>query len=163
MINASINLTHTRGRHTYKMGVMREDELQLCGLLGNVRRAPTLRMTPSIRTDRLRSGERWAGRALHGINGPCPRRSASEDLGGLQDILEADVQHVDLGLRIQVGTGIAQGGEASVFSDDRFDPKWGGNPPVFYQPVLQVRRAWREIRKLARSAGHVLDGAGNRA
>ena len=26
-INAAINLTHTRGRHTYKMGVMREDEL----------------------------------------------------------------------------------------------------------------------------------------
>ena len=26
-INAAINLTHTRGRHTYKMGLMREDEL----------------------------------------------------------------------------------------------------------------------------------------
>jgi large subunit ribosomal protein L17 len=26
-INAAVNLTHTRGRHTYKMGLMREDEL----------------------------------------------------------------------------------------------------------------------------------------
>ena len=45
---------------------------------------------------------------------------------------------LDLGLRMyKWGPALAQGGEASVFSDDRFDPKWGGNPPVFYQPVLQ--------------------------
>ena len=26
-VNAAVSLTHTRGKHTYKMGVMREDEL----------------------------------------------------------------------------------------------------------------------------------------
>ena len=34
------------------------------------------------------------------------------------------------------GQAIAQGGESSVFSQERFDPAWGGNPPVFFQPVL---------------------------
>ena len=35
-----------------------------------------------------------------------------------------------------MGQNLSQGGEASAFSQERFDPTWGGNPPVFFQPVL---------------------------
>ena len=30
------------------------------------------------------------------------------------------------------------GGEASEFSFERFDPNWGGKPPVLYRPVTDV-------------------------
>jgi hypothetical protein len=44
---------------------------------------------------------------------------------------------MDIGLRMyKWGQNLSQGGEASAFSQERFDPKWGGNPPVFFQPVL---------------------------
>ena len=51
---------------------------------------------------------------------------------------------LDIGLRMyQWSPRIAQGGEASEFSFERFDPKWGGKPPLLYQPTLQggARRA----------------------
>jgi hypothetical protein len=39
--------------------------------------------------------------------------------------------------------GANNGGGASEFSFERFDPKWGGKPPVLYQPTLSggARRA----------------------
>ena len=44
---------------------------------------------------------------------------------------------MDIGIRMyKWGQAVAQGGESSVFSQERFDPRWGGNPPVFFQPVL---------------------------
>ena len=44
---------------------------------------------------------------------------------------------MDIGLRMyKWGQNKTQGGEASAFGQERFDPRWGGNPPVFFQPVL---------------------------
>ena len=51
---------------------------------------------------------------------------------------------LDIGLRMYKWSPlIAQGGEASAFTFERFDPKWGGKPPLLYQPTLQdgARRA----------------------
>jgi hypothetical protein len=51
---------------------------------------------------------------------------------------------IDYGLRMyKWGPALQGGGEASAFSFARFDPKWGGKPPVFYQPTLAngARRA----------------------
>ena len=83
-INAAVNLTHTRGRHTYKMGIMREDELfsqARSGTFGG--RVQLRRRRPASEPHGLRLGERRArpGPQLHGIDGPRARRSPSEDLG----------------------------------------------------------------------------------
>ena len=46
---------------------------------------------------------------------------------------------IDIGLRMYKQSPLlTQGGEASVFSFERFDPKWGGKPPLLYQPTLQA-------------------------
>ena len=43
---------------------------------------------------------------------------------------------VDYGLRMYRWSPALQGGrEASAFSFERFDPKWGGKPPVYYRPA----------------------------
>jgi hypothetical protein len=43
---------------------------------------------------------------------------------------------IDYGLRMYKWAPALQGGhEASSFSFDRFDPKWGGKPPVYYSPA----------------------------
>ena len=42
---------------------------------------------------------------------------------------------IDYGLRMYKWSPALQGGhEASAFSFDRFDPKWGGKPPIYYRP-----------------------------
>ena len=43
---------------------------------------------------------------------------------------------VDYGLRMyKWGPPVSMSGEASAFSFERFDPTWGGNPPVLFRPV----------------------------
>jgi hypothetical protein len=43
---------------------------------------------------------------------------------------------IDVGLRMyRWGYPLWGGGEASAFSFDRFDPKWGVKPPALYSPV----------------------------
>jgi hypothetical protein len=43
---------------------------------------------------------------------------------------------LDIGLRMAKWAPALQGGgEASVFSFERFDPSWGGKPPVLYRPT----------------------------
>jgi len=51
---------------------------------------------------------------------------------------------LDIGLRMYKWSPLlAPGGEASAFSFERFDPTWGGKPPLLYQPTLDgtARRA----------------------
>ena len=50
----------------------------------------------------------------------------------------------DVGVRMyKWDDPVSATGEASAFSFERFDPSWGGRPPVLYQPVTtpQGRRA----------------------
>jgi hypothetical protein len=43
---------------------------------------------------------------------------------------------LDLGLRMyKWDLPFAKLGESSAFSFERFDPKWGGNPPVLFRPI----------------------------
>lgn len=49
---------------------------------------------------------------------------------------------LDIGVRMyHWGRDLQQGGEASSFSFDRFDPRWGGNAPVLFQPVANAQGA----------------------
>ena len=141
-INAAINLTHTRGRHTYKMGVMREDELF------SQARSGTFGGQFNFADDALhpnRTGYAWANAVLGQVarytesmgRVPDDRRQKTW-AWYVQDTWKPTTKiTLDLGLRMyKWGPALAQGGESSVFSDERFDPRWGGNPPVFYQPVL---------------------------
>ena len=141
-INAAINLTHTRGRHTYKMGVMREDELF------SQARSGTFGGQFNFADDNLhpnRTGYAWANAVLGQV------RSYQESMGRVPDDRRQKtwawyVQDtwkitpkitLDYGVRMyKWGQAVAQGGESSVFGEERFDPAWGGNPPVFFQPVL---------------------------
>ena len=70
-----------------------------------------------------------------------------------------------IGLRMyKWGQDLSQGGEASAFSLERFDPTWGGNPPVFFRPVLSAAtRSRAESAHRRNSAGnlHRVDRAGH--
>src|SRR5688572_8312758 len=139
--NVALNLTHTRGRHTYKLGVMREDELfsqARSGTFGGEFNFQDDNQHPD------RTGYAWANAVLGEV------RSYQESLGRVPDDRRQrtwawyvqDTWKVtpkltmDIGLRMyKWGQAVAQGGESSVFSLERFDPTWGGNPPVFFRPV----------------------------
>ena len=148
-INAAVNLTHTRGKHTYKIGIMREDELF------SQARSGTFAGQFNFADDNQhpnRTGYAWANAVLGQV------RSYQESMGRvpddrrqrtwawyLQDTWKVTPKlTMDVGLRMyKWGQAVAQGGESSVFSLERFDPTWGGNPPVFFRPVLSggARRA----------------------
>lgn len=148
-VKLGINLTHTRGKHTYKMGVMREDELfgqarsgTFGGLFnfsddGNDPLSTRYAYANAI-TGHVRSYTESLGRV------PDDRRQRTWAWYG-QDTWKIHPKvTLDVGVRMyKWGPPVAQGGEASAFSFERFDPKWGGNPPVFFQPALQgtTRRA----------------------
>jgi hypothetical protein len=148
-INAAINLTHTRGRHTYKTGIMREDELfsqARSGTFGGQFNFADDNQHPN------RTGYAYSNAVLGQVaryvesmgRVPDDRRQRTW-AWYLQDTWKVTPKlTMDIGLRVyKWGQAIAQGGESSVFSLDRFDPTWGGNPPVFFRPVLSggARRA----------------------
>jgi hypothetical protein len=141
-INAALNLTHTRGKHTYKLGIMREDEQ-----FGQAR-SGTFAGQFNFADDNQhpnRTGYAYANAVLGQI------RQYSETLGRVPDDRRQKtwawfVQDtwkvrpnvtLDIGLRMyKWGVAFPMGGEASAFSFERFDPAWGGNPPVLFRPVL---------------------------
>jgi hypothetical protein len=138
----SINLTHTRGRHTYKAGVLRDDEL-----FGQAR-SGTFGGEFNFQDDANdpgRTGYAFANAAIGHV------RSYLESLGRVPDdrrqktwawfVQDTWKIHpkvtLDLGLRMyKWGPPLAMAGEGSGFTFERFDPAWGGNPPVFFRPIL---------------------------
>jgi hypothetical protein len=152
-INAAINLTHTRGSHTYKFGVMREDEQfgqARSGIFAGQFNFADDNQHPN------RTGYAYANAVLGQI------RSYQESLGRVPDDrrqktwawFAQDTWKVrpnvtlDVGLRMyKWGVAFPMGGEASAFSFERFDPAWGGKPPVFFRPVMSggQRRAQNPI------------------
>jgi hypothetical protein len=136
----SINLTHTRGTHTYKMGVMREREVfgqARAGIFGgeyNFRQDAT---------DPNNAGYAFANAYLGHVT------EYVESLGRRPDFRKQNtwawfVQDTwkltpkltfDYGLRMYKWDYPEQT-EASMFGQEAFDPRWGGNPPVLYRPVL---------------------------
>ena len=148
-VAGAINLTHTRGAHTFKAGVMREYERfgqARSGMFGGEFSFSNDTNHPS------NSGFAYANAFLGIVS------SYTEDLGRVgdnrrqntwawfvQDTWKATTKLTfDLGLRMYKWDHPLQGGgEASAFTFERFDPTWGGRPPVLYRPVLVggVRRA----------------------
>ena len=147
--NVAVNLTHTRGTHTYKLGIMREDEM-----FGQARSG-------------VFGGE---FNFAHDANDPLSTQYAysnailghvfryTESMGRVPDDRRQkawawfvqDTWKVNPKLTLDVGVRmykwavpLTMAGEASAFTEERFDPTWGGNPPVFFRPVTtpQGRRA----------------------
>ena len=145
----SLNLTHTRGSHTFKTGVMREFE----------------------RFGQARSGT-FGGEFLFENDGADPTNAGfayanaflghvtryTESMGRVGDnrrqntwaFFGQDTWRLNRKLTLDVGLRVYKwdhphqgGGEASVFSFERFDPTWGGRPPVLFRPITtpQGRRA----------------------
>ncbi len=151
--NAGINLTHTRGSHTYKAGLMREDELfgqARSGTFGGQFNFA------DDSADPLSTKYAYANAFIGHV------RSYTESLGRrpddrrqktwawfVQDTWKATRKiTLDYGLRMyKWGPSVSMSGEASAFSFERFDPTWGGNPPVLYRPVTVsgVRRAQNPV------------------
>ncbi len=136
----SVNLTHTRGAHTYKMGVMREREV-----FGQAR-AGIFAGEFNFRQDAADPGNAnyaFANAFLGHVT------EYTESLGRRPDFRKQNtwawfVQDTwkltrkltfDYGLRMYKWDYPEQT-EASMFGQERFDPSWGGNPPVLYRPVL---------------------------
>jgi hypothetical protein len=137
----SNNITYIRGAHTFKAGILRQHER-----FGQARSG-------------LFSGE---FRFNHDANDPGSTgyafansylghvREYAEDMGRVpddryqttwawfvQDTWKLNRRlTLDVGLRMYKWNFPLWGtGEASAFAPDRFDPSWGGNPPVLFRPV----------------------------
>jgi hypothetical protein len=141
-VAGAINLTHTRGAHTFKAGVMREYERfgqARSGMFGGEFNFQNDTNHPS------NTGFAYANAFLGIVS------SYTEDLGRVGDNRRQNtwawfVQDtwkinskltMDLGLRMYKWDHPLQGGgEASAFTFERFDPTWGGKAPVLYRPVL---------------------------
>jgi hypothetical protein len=147
--NAAINLTHTRGRHTFKFGVMRESEV-----FGQARSgifAGEFNFAHSgsdAQSSQYAYSNLYLGHVL----------SYTEDLGRVPNFriqntwawYAMDTWKIKPTLTLDAGLRMYKwdhpyngGGEASAFTFERFDPTWGGRPPVLYEPVRvgSARRA----------------------
>jgi hypothetical protein len=149
----SMNLTHTRGSHTLKAGLVREHERfgqARSGVFGGEFNFQNDTNNPN------NAGFAFANMFLGQVT------TYTEDMGRVGDNRRQNtwawfVQDtwkinrkltMDIGLRMYKWDHPHQGGgEASVFSFERFDPAWGGRPPVFFRPVLVngARRALNPI------------------
>jgi hypothetical protein len=147
--NLALNLTHTRGPHTYKMGIMREDELfgqARSGVFGGEFNFA------HDNNDPLSTQYAYANAVLGHVfrytesmgRVPDDRRQKAW-AWFVQDTWKVNQKlTLDIGLRMyKWAAPLTMAGEASAFSFERFDPRWGGNPPVLFRPVTtaQGRRA----------------------
>ena len=139
--NATLNLTHTRGKHTFKMGVMRESEVNGQARSGVFSGEFNFRNDGN---DPSNTGFAFANAYVGHVT------EYQEDLGRVGDFRIQNTWAwfaqdtwkltpkitMDIGMRMyKFGHQYHGGGEASAFSFERFDPKWGGNPPVLFRPV----------------------------
>jgi hypothetical protein len=143
------NLTHSVGPHTFKMGILREHEQ-----FGQAR-SGTFAGEFNFQNDGndpLNTGYAYANAFIGHV------QSYTESMGRVpddrwqntwawyvQDTWKPNAHlTLDLGLRMyKWDLPFAKDGEQSAFTFERFDPKWGGNPPVLYRPITTTagRRA----------------------
>jgi Carboxypeptidase regulatory-like domain len=135
-------LTHTRGAHTFKTGFLREHERFTQA------RSGTFAGEFNVQNDTNNpnnAGYGFANLYLGQITtytesmGRVPdNRWQTSWAFYLQDTWKPHRKwSFDLGLRIyRWADPLSATGEASAFSFERFDPKWGGKAPVLYSPVL---------------------------
>jgi hypothetical protein len=135
------DLTYSRGSHTFKFGAMREHERFGQARSGNF--GGTFDFS-NDGNDPLGSGFAFANAYLGHVT------TYTEDMGRVPDNFYQSTWAfyaqdtwkarrnltVDIGLRVyRWGYPLWGNGEASEFSFARFDPKWGGKPPVYYSPT----------------------------
>lgn len=145
----SDNLTYTHGVHTFKFGVLRENER-----FGQAR-ASTFAGEFSFANDGndpSNTGFAYANAYIGHVT------SYTESMGRVPDNFyqttyswfAQDTWKIKRNLTLDVGLRMYKwavplwaSGEASEFSLERFDPSWGGKPPVLYRPIStpQGRRA----------------------
>jgi len=147
--NINVNLTHNRGSHTFKAGAMREREN-----FGQAR-SGTFAGEFNFSNDAANpnnTGFAFSNALLGQVTSytesmgrPGDDRQQNTYAWFVQDTWKprGDLT-VDIGLRMyRSGLPYHVSGESSVFAFDAFDAKWGGNPPVLFQPITtaQGRRA----------------------
>jgi hypothetical protein len=139
--NVAATLTHNRGAHTLKAGVMREREnfgQARSGLFGGEFSFANDTANPN------NAGFAYANAFLGQVTSytesmgrPGDNRRQTTYAWYVQDTWKVHPKvSLDIGLRMyksDIPRHIT--GESSVFSFERFDPKWGGNPPVLFRPI----------------------------
>jgi hypothetical protein len=148
-INVAATLTHTRGAHTFKTGLMREREnfgQARSGLFGGEFSFANDAQNPN--NTGFAFSNAFLGQATsytESMGRPGDDRRQNTYAWYVQDTWKVHSKvSLDLGLRMyksDLPRHIT--GESSIFSFERFDPRWGGNPPVLFRPVLAgtTRRA----------------------
>jgi hypothetical protein len=140
-IPMAVNMTHSRGAHTFKAGLLREREMfqqARSGVFGGEFNFSNDAANPN------NTGFAFANAFLGQVT------SYTESMGRVGDYrLQTSyawfVQDtwkprssltLDLGLRMYKShLPYHPSGESSVFSFEKFDPTWGGRPPVLYRPI----------------------------
>jgi Carboxypeptidase regulatory-like domain len=148
-VSLAASVTHTRGTHTYKAGILREHEI-----FGQAR-SGTFGGDFNFQSDSadpLNTGYAYANAFLghvttytESMGKPPDDREQNTWAWYAQDTWKITPKlTVDYGLRMyKWSPPLSQTGEASGFSFERFDPTWSGKPPVLFIPVTtaQGRRA----------------------
>src|SRR6266545_329663 len=151
--NISANMTHTRGAHTFKMGVMRERE--------NFGQARSGTFAGDFNFSNDTNNPNNTGFAFsnallgqvtsytESMGRPGDDRQQNTYAWFAQDTWRVHSKlTLDAGLRMyRSGLPYHVSGESSVFAFGAFDPKWGGNPPVLFRPVT-VAGARRGVNPL---------------
>jgi len=135
------NLTHTTGAHTFKFGILREHEQFGQAKSGTFGGEFSF---ANDGNDPLNAGYAYANAFLGHVT------SYTESMGRVpddrwqntwawyaQDTWKPNPHFTfDFGVRMyRWDTPFSDSGQASAFSFERFDPKWGGKPPILFQPV----------------------------